>query len=74
MSCFSKEATFETKKENVVGSWLMAYELRDYGATVLRRYGATALRARIRVHRLRFRGQNLLDSTPFIPFITLYLI
>lgn len=47
---------------------------------LLRGYGATGyvttpvLRARLNVHRLRFRAENLLDSTPFIPFISIICI
>lgn len=32
---------------------------------------AAMVRARLNVHRLRFRTENLLDSTLFIPFISI---
>lgn len=57
----------------------MAHLRRGYGGRLREATGyeprATKLRAMLRarlyVHRLRFRSENLLDSTPFLPFISI---
>lgn len=49
--------------------WLRA-RLRATRLRATERYEAM-LRARLCVHRLRFRTENLLDSTPFLPFISI---